>query len=443
MQEEIIAQISFTEGLATKWINRHKRELTFNQKLIEDWGEQSTQGLPDGVWTSDHLVLRNGGQIYSKGSGGQIRGDHPTELIVDDLEDRKRARNPELREKDKEYFYADLYGALEPHSRIKVVGTIVHPLALLKELYDKEIVPPRGLENEPQYSESWVKFKFSALLPDGSPLAPEIWPLPALLWRKAQLPPGIWKAEYMNEPEVSENPVFPSSWFNKDFNHYDCKAPEFVQNLQPKLKIISFMDAAAKEKETNDYSSIVTVGYRLAEQTPAIYVLGCQRFRKSWRQTVQEAVNTWLKWRGRIGFEGISFQSWLGEEFNERCREMQVSPDWYTTEYRDREPDGSPAPKERDKVTRALKVQYFFELNYIKFDYRDPGQAILIDDLKIFPDGEHDDTVDALVGALWECDRLFQASKRKSDQKVRTHYDPETGMPSYVAQRGGLDMELS
>jgi len=430
--EEIIAQISLAGDLPIRFMRRHKSELQYNPRLVRDWGNQSTANMREGIWQNDHILLKNGAQIYSKGSYSQIRGDHPTEAVVDDLEDRQLAQNPENRKKMKAYFFADLYGALEPYSRLKVIGTFVHPECLLKELFEKEIKTPAGLEQSNLFKHRWAKFKYQALLPDGEPLAPEIWPKEQLLIRKAELmahAPAVWRAEYMNEPETAENPIFPETWFRAEINGYNSKDPKFGTQIR-NLKIFSFADPAAKEKEMDDYTAVVTVGVKTAKR-PEVYVLEVKNFRKSFRGNLSEVLNTWLKWRGRIGFEAIAFSSWLGSTFHEICDENHYNPDYYLTDYREKEKHKKEKPKPYDKVSRAQRVTYFWEYGLIYFDYDEPMTQLLIDQLKYFPNTEHDDMVDALVGVLWEIDRWVKNESRKKAPGVDIRYD-ETGRPIYV-----------
>lgn len=432
MQQEIISQISAAGDLPAKWIRRHKAELIYNKLIIRDFGLQSTRGLQEGVWQTDHILLMNGAEIYSKGSGAQIRGDHPTELIVDDLEDRERSQNPDNRKKDREYFFGDLYGALEAHSRLKVIGTIVHQEALLKYLFEKEIKPPAGLENSPLFKQRWAKFKYAAIKPDGSVQAPEIWSYEALMIRKSEIPPSIWRAEYMNNPESSENPIFPSTWFRPEFNGYDPNSDDFKNKYEPHLEYFSFCDPAPGEKEQNDYTAIVTVGLYRKEKRPKIFVVEVKRFRASFRHQLSEALKTWLKWRGTIGFESIAYQSVLGKTFGEICEAEHHNPNYYLTNYRDEKKSKKDKPKPLDKVSRANRISHVFELGWIYFNYRDPMQEILIDDLKVFPSGEHDDDVDAIIGDLWEIDRQLKYDQEKKAPLVEIKYDPMTGEPIYV-----------
>ncbi|RJX21816.1 MAG: hypothetical protein C4570_02080 [Ammonifex sp.] len=437
-QEEEIIQISYAGALPRKWIRRHKAELSANKPLIADWGYQSSRGLGDGIWTSDEIRLRNLAHCFSLGSGSQARGQHPTIIIIDDLEDRERSQNPELRAKDKEYFYADVFGLLKPDSRLFVVGTIVHQDSLLANLHRKEIEVPPELAKKPQFSQPWTKFRFQALLPDNKPLAPEVWSYEHLLLRKAEIPPSVWRSEFMNDPESGENPIFPRSWFRPDMVGYRLHDPDFQERVIPKLRqVFSFVDPACEEGEMNDYTAIVTVGLdnSIGSNRVKIYVLEIKMFRASLRGQLTEALNTWLKWKGLIGFEAIQYQSMLAKEFGAVCDEQHIFPQYYTTNYREKKLAKEDRPKALDKASRAHRVTHFFEMGNVYFDFSSPMTERLIDQLTTFTGenkkgGEHDDGVDALVGCLWKVQEYLKTERReKAPSRVNIDYDPDTGAP--------------
>ena len=110
------------------------------------WGALGGWDASYSAWYDDDMAAllneievtvggRPHGRIVARGSGAQVRGEHPTELILDDLENREEASSEGPREKMREYFYQDLWGAVRHEdgnrTRVKIVGTFVHPLALL------------------------------------------------------------------------------------------------------------------------------------------------------------------------------------------------------------------------------------------------------------------------------------------------------------------------
>ena len=128
-----------------------------------------------------------------------------------------------------------------------------------------------------------------------------------------------------------------------------------------------------------------------------------------------------------------AYQHVLKSAFEDVCKNAGYNPDVYETDYRDRKEraDGK-SGKQLDKITRAHLITHFFELGWIKFNHADMMQQILIDDLRLFPTGEHDDTVDALVGCLWEIDRVLQHLDRNKSPKIQTRWDSESGEPIYI-----------
>lgn len=435
--EEIISLVSLAGKLPKLWIRRHKIELLYNRRLISDWGYQSTLGLrgADAKWTEDELVLRNGGHIYSKGSGAQIRGDHPTEAVLDDIDDRKLAQRVENRENTWEWLLGDVFGALEPRSRLKIIGTLVHPDSTLARLDKADLSDLMMSAQSTEYSENWIKFRYQAELPDGSSLAPEIWP-PAALQAKKRLyfklgKESVWFCEYMNAPRISENPVFPESFFDKDRNGFTPNQ-KLARDWTSNYRIITFCDPNAGQKEQNDWTCYVTLAYRMAVW-PTIYVAQVQFFRSTLHGRVKRAINTWKTWHGKIGFEAINFQTWIAEEFGRVCQEEQIFPDYFETHYKNRPIKGEPAPKQMDKVTRAELVQELFSHDCLRYNYDDPMTKKLIAQLKAFPDDEtNDDGVDALVGALWEVkSEVNRYRERLGELTIRQEYDMDTGEPMY------------
>jgi hypothetical protein len=51
-------------------------------------------------------------------------------------------------------------------------------------------------------------------------------------------------------------------------------------------------------------------------------------------------------------------------------------------------------------VRRAHKITSMIQGGQVYFDTKDPGQQRLIDELIMFPTGDHDDCADAFIGAL-------------------------------------------
>ena len=429
--EEIIAQLSNTGPLGEMWIRNNRWELEHNKLLIADWGYKSTRNMKDGKWEADEIPLLNGAQIYSKGSGAQIRGWHPTTCIVDDLENREEAAKPEQREKKRLYFFADVHGALKADSKLIVVGTIVHPEGLLKQLYDRQIVAPVGLETATVFEEPWKKFFYQAIV-DGKPIAPEFWSYEALMLKKAELMSqgmlSVWYSEYLNKPRVGENPIFIDSFF-EDRNSYDSRSESFQDETLPNFTdLITFTDPAAKDKERNDYTGIVTIGFKRAKR-PKIYVLQVKKFRKLLPGQIDEVLKTWNQYRSHLYFEDVAYQAVLESTLATMCEEAGYNVKSEGVAFREEKVKGKPRAKLLDKVARAQKTIHFFTDGQIYFDHNDPAQEDLIEGLKSFPEAQYDDIQDALFGCLWVAQQRLKYLQDQDVPFLSMEADPDTGRP--------------
>lgn len=112
-----------------------KSELTTNDAILELYGDQ--QGSP---WTQDEIGLINGRKVRALGAGQSMRGvkhkdERPDEVLLDDLEDEEQVSTEEARRRLEQWLYKVLLPALNPKTRrIRILGTPLHPQALLEKL---------------------------------------------------------------------------------------------------------------------------------------------------------------------------------------------------------------------------------------------------------------------------------------------------------------------
>ncbi len=387
--KEDIIQISNTASLAEKWIRFQKRELTDNPRIMADFEPE-----PGEIWRGDEYTLSNGGRVLAKGAGAQIRGEHPTELVIDDLENREEAASEGPREKMKEYFFQDLWGTLrhkEPgRTRVKIVGTFVHPEALLPELYDLDW---------------WERNKYAVYKPDNTPLWPDYMDEDGIETLRKQMPETAWASEYLNEPIVSENPVFRV----EQFQRYSPGSIFSVKGKRHELRdlyIVTAIDPAITQRDGGDETAIVTVGAIYDEKEPRVFTLDARTGHWGIRRQISELLDVYNKFPGSTQLiETVAYQKALYYEYKERCdREglshsvVEIIPD-------------------KDKGIRANTVRPFFDRRLVYFDFDDVGQQKLINQLKIFDYSvrKHgkDDLVDALVYCLMHIDKWLRRQKHK------------------------------
>jgi predicted phage terminase large subunit-like protein len=405
-KKEDLILISNTSSLSEKWVRYHVRELLENARIQKDYAPSAGK-----IWRSDEIEINvNGkphGRIYTRGAGAQIRGEHPTELILDDLENREEAASEGPREKMREYFYQDLWGTLRDeegsHTRVKIVGTFVHPLALLPELYEKDW---------------WVKRKYGVYKPDGTPLWSEYMDEAKINQKRSEITETAFHSEYLNEPIVSENPTFYREWFKR----YE---PGMIRSYDGKklavrdLRIVTAIDPAISQRDGADYTAVVTYGVDLTPDNPRIYCLEFKRGHWSMSRQINEMLATWEKFPGSIQvFETVAYQQALYLEYKERLdrehldiKVIEVKPD-------------------KDKGRRANAITPLFQKGWVHFDHNDKMQQILMNEFALFDYTKRrhgrDDGVDASLYCLDLADSWIRRAKkgRKKQEGLQLNWSP-------------------
>jgi len=396
-QEEIVL-ISNTLALAEKWIKIQKKELCFNERIVGDY--LPTEG---DTWRVDEYEInvrgRMHGKIIAKGSGTQIRGDHPSEVLIDDLEDRLEAKSEGPRQNMSEYFYQDLLGVLREEgtvkARLKIVGTFVHPLALLPELYSQDW---------------WTKRKYAVVKPDGTPLWPEYKNAEQLKELRRRVKEPAWWSEYMSAPIVSEDPTFRREWFKA----YTEVEPGVVRGVSGRkhrvrdLYKVCKIDPAISQRDAGDYSAILVYG-ACFDDPEEIFLLDACRGHWTLSRQISEMLDVHEKYPGTLQIiETVAYQKALYYEFKERC-----DHDALNIRVIEEVPD-------KDKGRRAHAVQPLFQANKVHFNHELPGHGIVMDELAMF-DYEvrkhgRDDYVDCTSGCLAHLDLWLRRRRKGRDR---------------------------
>ena len=163
-----IAIISASETLAVDLLRKIKREFEVNEKLRRFFGDVVTE-----KWSESHIITKSGVSIRARGAGGQIRGFRPDCLILDDIETDESVESDERRKKLKDWLFKACLNTLTVDGQLVIVGTIIHPLALLNDLLVDQ--------------KTWFRKKYKAYKDDGTELWLDLWPKARLEERKAEI----------------------------------------------------------------------------------------------------------------------------------------------------------------------------------------------------------------------------------------------------------------
>jgi len=372
-RNEDILTISQSGSLANEWIRKIKIILETNERIRKDfmidmlWGENKSK-----KWTEDHLTLDDGegrivNQVRAKGRGYQIRGFRPTKIVCDDLEDDELVRSSEQRKKLKDWFKGALMSTIDTEQQLFVIGTILHPLALLNEITSKK-----------EDFALWETRKFKALIKDKS-IWEQKWPTKMLEAKKKEIGTYAFEAEYMNNPIPSESVLF---------------KPDQIQKYEEEPKTtmrVTFLDPAGTDREKGDEHGLVTIGIT---KNGDIYELESKSGRWGLDRLCEEVLATYERWKvGMIGIEKVAFQGIIKRILIKAAQDKgilglpvrQITVGAFSSKER-REP--------KDKWSRAFKVTPLFEQGKVFLKSRK-----LIEQLLLFPTGDADDLLDAFVYA--------------------------------------------
>lgn len=371
---EDILTISQSSQLAEDWVRKIKIELESNERIQEDfgsllqWGEKLSKR-----WTSDHLVIQKEGrpfsQIRARGRGCQVRGQRPTKVICDDLEDETLVRSEEQRRYLKEWFLGALLNVIKTDQQLVLIGTILHPLSLISEI----------IEKKDQFQE-WTTRKYKALK-NGKSLWEDRFPVQDLLKRKFEIGTYAFESEYQNNPIASDICLW---------------RPEFIKKYDnlPEIKIkFAALDPAISTKESADYSAMSCYGVGKDDK---IYEIETIKGRWGTWDLIDRMIKFYLKHKPvRFGIEEVAFQSVIKAVLLREARKYgivfpaeSITLGKYTGKEKNKKVSN-------DKYTRAFSIIHFYERGLVYLKTQD-----LIDQLSMFPIGSEDDMVDASVWCI-------------------------------------------
>lgn len=340
---------------------------------------------PKKASAEDWGTYRKNGAYLAAGVGGPITGRGAHALIIDDpFKNRADADSAIERQNIWNWFTSTAYTRLAPGGGVVVMATRWHFDDLTGRLRAQQAAA-ENIEKEtgkwPENVDRWRIVSYPAVATRdekhrkaGQPLHPERYTLNALMRIKNTIGPRDWSALYQQTPTADDGEFFKKP----KFRYYQSA------NLSD-LDIFAAADLAISKKESADYTAFAVMGIDSAEN---LYLLDIRRDRWDAKEIIDQIFDLQRMYRPRLfGIEEGQIEKALGPFLDERIRKEKMYD--LALELL--------KPGKRDKEMRARPMQGLIGQGRVLF----PQGALWLPDfeneLLQFPNGKHDDQVDALA----------------------------------------------
>jgi predicted phage terminase large subunit-like protein len=376
-----------TSAIFPSWfIGRHPESsiiaASYGQELASDFGRRVKAIVTDLAFRSIFPNVRlledsqathrlgtiQGGLYFAVGAGGALTGRGGDLIVLDDpIKNREEAESDTARRSLQGWFESVLYPRLEPGGRIALIQTRWHEADLCGWLLSEH------------KSENWRVVNLPALAETDDPLGraegealwPARYPLETLERIREAIGSAAWLSLYQQRPQAAEGGIFKRDWW-RSFDPDDQQEP---------LRITLSLDTAFSAKQSADYSVCET----FAECADGYYLLHV--------------------WRGRVEFPRlIAIVNELADQWNPHALLIEDAASGQSLIQALRASTILPVipvkHQSRSKEARAAAASPMVEAGRVFLPREAPWLPAFLDELSSFPNGAHDDQVDALSGFL-------------------------------------------
>lgn len=453
-KERFIFILSATANQAQKLLSEIKVALQSNERLKQDFPEVFTKRENvQTKWTQHEIIAENDISIAAYGWDQDTRGlkhheDRPTLFILDDVDGNKNTYSAQSRENVYGWFNSTILKGGAKIFNTVAVGTLIHPDSLLAKLTDKTIRP----DFESEVYRAVIKFSertdlwqnWSNILFNRGELYQEEYGLEAaeaffnankevmlegtkVLWPEMESYYTLMKireieGSYSFDSEKQNDPVnTKDSRYDPDKFHYwddDGKSEaQLLSSFDNDFMFIAACDPSVgiMDREA-DHSAIIT----LAKHKGKLYVIDASIEPRPQDHLVQAIIN-YCKIRipmDKFLIEGNLFPELLVKYVREQAQRDNILV---------------PLKEIRSTSNKELRIfgmEAYITTGTILFSRR---HTELLEQLKYFPRGEHDDGPDALEMALRGAEVgnvSFEGLTDKKDKYGRSINDRNYGQPS-------------
>ena len=312
-----------------------------------------------------------GGEAFFIGKGGAMTGRGGDIIILDDILDEQDAISDTAMENTWEWYTSGPRQRLQPNGAIIIINT----------RWKMDDLSGRLLRQQGQLkTDQWELLEFPAILPSGNPLWPEYWGIEELEKVKMSIGLKKWNAQWQQQPTNDDGAILKRDWWRR-WNKDEPPACEYV---------IQTYDTAYSKKETADFSVIATWGvfHPSADSGPNLILLSVKKGRWDFPELKRIAKDEYKYWEpDNVLIEAKA----TGTPLQHELRKMGIPVTMYS-------PGGRRTGQ--DKVSRANAVAPLLESGMVWYPEQEEFAQDLVEECAAFPNGTHDDQVDATIMAL-------------------------------------------
>jgi predicted phage terminase large subunit-like protein len=404
--EPYIWIVSDTKHQAHLHLENVKSELLENERLASDYPRATGRGP---LWTKDRIQLRNAVLIESLGTGQSMRGQRfrahrPTLIVCDDLQNDSHISSAAQRESSRVWFQGTLLKAGARCTNIVNLATALHREALAMELlkapgWTSKLF--RAIESWPTQMHLWEEWeaiycdvdnpsakraaidffqKYRDEMEAGAKLLwPDVEDLYTLMRMRVESGRTAFEREKQGSPVDPESCEFPESYFEEHIWFDDWPA-EFA------VKAIALDPSKGADARRGDYSAYVMLGI---DPTGTMFI-EADLARRPTPQMVADGAALYRRFLPQsFGVEANQYQELLAGEIAAEFERQGL-------------PRIAPATihNQVNKQVRIRRLGPYLSMQRLRFKRGSASTKLLVEQLRDFPAGAHDDGPDALEMAL-------------------------------------------
>ncbi len=397
-RKRYILEIADAFEQAAAQLEALKAELEVNPRLAMDFPEHTGAGR---VWNAGVIITSGNVKIQAFGAGKRMRGlrhgPHRPDLVIgDDLENDENVRSPEQRDKLEMWLRRTVLSLGEAGDTMDVivVGTVLHYDSVLSRLLGDPLWLHerfRAILQWPDRMDLWDKWE-ELLLNDGEAAAlafyqasaadmergavvswPSARPLYKLMFKRARDGHEAFDSEQQNDPLAGDNAPF-------------AQVITFWVDIRREWLFFGAVDPSlGKLGKSRDPSAILVGGW--CRDTMTLDVVEASITKRLPDRIIEDVLALHAQYRCLLwAVEAVQYQEFLRTELIRRAAERRMVI-----------PAKGVVPH-ADKALRIESLHPYFAQGRIRLH---PSQRTLIEQLRHFPLGDHDDGPDALH-MLWE-----------------------------------------